>query len=47
VERISAAEAPAEAATRRDVAQLLDELRELRAEVSDLRNRNNVDDEPG
>jgi voltage-gated potassium channel len=36
VERISIVERPTEA-TRRDVGRLLDEVRELRAEISDLR----------
>jgi voltage-gated potassium channel len=44
VERISAADAPAEAATRRDIAHLLDEIRELRAEVSDLRSQSRIDE---
>jgi voltage-gated potassium channel len=47
VERISATDAPAEAATRRDVARLVDEIRDLRAEISDLRAENRVDNGPG
>ena len=47
VEQISAADSSAEAATRRDVAHLVDEIRELRAEVSRLRAEDRVDDRPG
>jgi voltage-gated potassium channel len=46
VERISAAEAPPEAAPRHDVARLVDEIRDLRAEISGLRAENRVDDGP-
>jgi voltage-gated potassium channel len=37
VERISAAEEPAQAATRHDIVEILDEIRDLRAEITDLR----------
>jgi len=43
VERISAAEEPLEAATRRDIAHLVDEIRELRAEIAELRDQNRVE----